>query len=294
MYVITGATGNIGRRIAENLLARGEEVKVVGRSAKRLQPLVDKGATACIGSLEDPVFLTGAFSGCKAAFLMIPPDFQAEDFRGYQNRVGESLVNALKDSGLEYVVNLSSLGAHLSEGTGPILGLHDQEERLNRIGRVNIVHLRPTYFMENLLQNINLIKHQGINGSPLKGDAAFPLIATKDIAEVAGEYLLSLDFSGKSVRELLGPKDMTMNEMTRIIGKAIGKPDLPYVQFPYDEAEKAMVQMGISRDMAKRYVELNKSINDGFAIAGTPHTKENTTPTTFEEFAGFFADVYNQ
>lgn len=127
MYVITGATGNIGKRIAENLLARGEEVNVVGRSAERLQPLVDKGATACVGSVEDTAFLTGAFSGCKAAFLMIPPDYQAEDFRGYQNRVGESIANALKDGGLEYVVNLSSLGAHLSERTGPILGLRDQE-----------------------------------------------------------------------------------------------------------------------------------------------------------------------
>lgn len=82
--------------------------------------------------------------------------------------------------------------------------------------------------------------------------------------------------------------------MTRIIGKAIGKPDLPYVQFPYEEAEKAMVQMGISQDMAKGFVEMNKSINDGFAITGTPRTEENTTPTSFEEFAESFAAVYNQ
>ena len=174
IYAITGATGNIGRRIAESLLAKGKEVRVIGRNAERLQALVDKGAQPFVGDLEDSQFLTKAFSGAGAAYLMIPPHFQAEDFRAYQNRVGESIAKALKNSSIKYALNLSSLGAHLPERTGPILGLYDQEQRLNQIPGVHMVHLRPTYFMENLFHNLDLIKHQGINGSPLIPNLAIP------------------------------------------------------------------------------------------------------------------------
>ena len=292
IYAITGATGNIGRRIAESLLAKGKEVRVIGRNAERLQALVDKGAQPFVGDLEDSQFLTKAFSGAGAAYLMIPPHFQAEDFRAYQNRVGESIAKALKNSSIKYALNLSSLGAHLPERTGPILGLYDQEQRLNQIPGVHMVHLRPTYFMENLFHNLDLIKHQGINGSPLIPNLAIPMIATKDIAAVGTEYLLNLDFSGKSVRELLGPEDISMNEVTRLIGKAIAKPDLPYVQFSYEDAAKAMVQMGLSEDLAGRFMEMNKSINEGHGITPLPRNEENTTPTSFNEFAGFFAAAY--
>jgi uncharacterized protein YbjT (DUF2867 family) len=292
IYAITGATGNIGRRIAESLLANSKDVRVIGRSAERLQPLVDKGAQPFVGDLEDSVFLTEAFSGAGAVFLMIPPSFQEENFRAYQNRVGESIATALQNSGVKYALNLSSLGAHLPEGTGPITGLYDQEQRLNQIPGLHLIHLRPTYFMENLFHNIDLIKHHGINGSPLKPDLAIPMIATQDIAAVGTEYLLNLDFSGKSVQELLGPEDISMQEVTRLIGKAITKPDLPYVQFSYEDAAKTMVQMGLSEDLAGRFMEMNRAINEGHGIAPLPRTEKNTTPTSFKEFAGFFADAY--
>ncbi len=292
MYAITGATGNTGKRIAEALLAKGERARVIGRSAERLQPLVDRGAEPFVASLDDVGAMTRALRGARAAYLMIPPSYGEPDFRGYQNRVGQALAAALSAAGISHVVNLSSVGAHLATGVGPINGLHDQEERLNRLAGVNVLHLRPASFMENVFFNINLIKQAGINGTPLRADLAIPMIATQDIAAVATRRLLALDFSGKTTQELLGPRDMSMTEATRILGQAIGKPDLPYVQFPYEEAEKAMIGMGLSPNVARAFIEMYRAFNDGILHPTEPRSAANTTPTSFEEFAKTFEAVY--
>ncbi|MEW6684329.1 MAG: NAD(P)H-binding protein [Nitrospirota bacterium] len=292
MYAITGATGNTGKRIAEALLAKGEQVRVVGRSAERLKALVDRGAEAFVASLDDVGATTRAFAGARAVYLMIPPPYAEPDVRGYQNRVGKALSEAVVAARVAHVVNLSSVGAHLAERVGPIKGLHDQEERLNRLAGVNVLHLRPVSFMENVLFNINLIRQAGINGTPLRADLAIPMIATQDIAAVATRRLLALDFSGKATQELLGQRDVSMAEATRILGQAIGKPDLPYVQFPYEEAEKAMVGMGLSPDMARAFIEMYRAFNDGILRPTEPRSAANTTPTSFEEFAKTFAAVY--
>jgi uncharacterized protein YbjT (DUF2867 family) len=292
MYAITGATGNTGRIIAEKLLGAGKKVTIIGRSAKKLQPLVDKGAAAAVGSVLDTAFLSKAFQGAKALYAMIPPSFEAEKFRAYQNAAGEGIATAIQNAGVKYVVNLSSLGAHLPEGTGPIAGLYDQEQRLNKIKGLNVLHLRPTYFMENLLDNIDMIKNMGIMGSSVKGELKFPMIAIKDIGEYAAKRLLNLDFSGSSVQDLLGPRDLTLNEVTQVLGRAIGKENLKYVVFPYEESEKAMIGMGLKPDLARSYTEMARSFNEGQSIKPGRRDSVNTTPTTIEEFAEVFAAAY--
>jgi len=294
MYVITGATGNTGKRIAEALLGAGKQVRVLGRSAGRLEALTARGAQSGVGSLEDRDFVTKAFEGARAVYAMIPPHFQVENLRAYQNTLGEIIASAIQSNGVQYVVHLSSIGAHLSDGTGPITGLHDQEERLNRLEGVNVLHLRPAYFMENFLNNIPLIKNQGINRSPVDGDIAFPMIATEDIAVAASRHLIDLDFTGKQVEYLLGPADLNMKEATRIIGRAIGKEDLPYVRFSYEDAEKAIAGMGASPDVARSFVEMQRGFNAGLVTGGVKRTPDNSTKTTFESFAEKFADIYRQ
>ena len=200
---------------------------------------------------------------------------------------------SLKSARVEYIVKLSSLGAHRPDKTGPILGLYDQERRLNWLKEVNLMHLRPTFFMENLYNSIPLIKVKGINGTPLKGDLAIPVIATKDIARVASECLLSLDFEGVSICELLGQRDMTMTEMTLILGKAIGMDTLEYVQFSLEDAESSMLEAGFSPDAAKSLLELYQSINEGIVIAGAKRAEDNTTETSFEEFVETFSAFYS-
>lgn len=292
MYAITGATGNTGKRIAEALLAKGERVRAMGRSAERLKSLAERGAEPCVALLDDVDAMTRAFTGAKAVYLMIPPPYAEPDVRGYQNRLGQALAEAVSAARVSHVVNLSSAGAHLSERVGPINGLHDQEQRLNCLAGMNVLHLRPTSFMENFFFNVNLIKQAGINGTPLRADLAIPMIATKDIAAVAARRLLALDFSGKTTQELLGPRDLSMTEATRILGQAIGKPDLPYVQFPYEEAEKAMIRMGLSLDMARAFIQMYRAFNEGILRPTEPRSAANTTPSSFEEFAKTFAAVY--
>ncbi len=292
MYVIMGATGNIGSKLANILLDKGEKVKVIGRSAERLKPFVDHGAEAAVGAVSDVGFLTNVFKGADAVFALIPPAYTASDFRGYYNEIGANIVKSIQDSGVRHVLFLSSLGAHLPDKTGPIKGLYDAEQKLNKLDDVNILHLRPTYFMENLLANIGMIKNMGISGDTIKGDIKFAMIATKDIAPVAADHLLKRDFSGKTVHELLGERDISMYDVTKIFGEKIGKPDLKYVQFSAEDAKKGMMDFGMSADVSDQLVELSQAINDGLFAVNQPRTAENTTATSIEEFASFFAQVY--
>jgi uncharacterized protein YbjT (DUF2867 family) len=290
MYVVLGATGHIGSRIADALLDQGEQVRVIGRDIKNLKSLLKRGAVPSTGDLTDEKFLGRSFTGASAVFSMIPPNIKAENFRSYQNKISESIIHALKDSQITHVINLSSIGADLSEKNGPIAGLHDFEEKLNKLGFVNVLHLRAAYFMENLLGNIEMIK-TGINGSAIKGDLRMPMIATKDIADAAVRHLTSRNFEGKSVKYLLGQRDLTMIEVSSILGKAIGKNDLRYVKFSYDDALKAMVDMGLSKDVAGSYVEMSRAFNDGW-IKTVERTRENSTKTSIEDFSVEFRRIY--
>lgn len=292
LYAVTGAAGNTGRGIAEILLSNGKKVRVIGRSAERLKGLVGKGAEAFVGSLDDPGSVARAFEGAGAAYVMVPPNLAAPDLRAYQVRVGEAQTAAIRAAGVRYVVNLSSVGGHLASEAGPINGLHDVEERLNQLDEVSVLNLRPTFFLENLFFQIHLIKNMGIAGSPLRADLPMAMIATRDIAAVAAEHLLHLDFSGKSARELLGQREVTMTEAARILGGEIGKKDLAYLQFPYEDAEKAMAGAGMSPDMARGMIEMYRGFNEGKIRPREPRTPKNTTPTSIEEFAKVFASAY--
>jgi uncharacterized protein YbjT (DUF2867 family) len=292
IYTITGASGHTGRIITNTLLDHGHQVRVVGRHSETLAPFVARGAEAFVGALDDVALLTQAFTGADAVYLLLPGDYTAPDMRASQNQMGQAITTALRAADVRYVVNLSSVGAHQPERTGPVLGLHDQEQRLNQLEGVNVLHLRPTFFMENLLGNIGVIKGMGVNGSHLAADVPMPLIATADIGAVAAQRLLSLDFAGKSALELLGPRDYTQHEVTAALGAAIGKPELPYVQFPAAAAIQGMTGAGFSADAAAKMVELQSGMNDGYVSQGVTRGPQNTTPTTIEEFAPIFAAIY--
>jgi uncharacterized protein YbjT (DUF2867 family) len=294
MITILGATGNVGRKIGDILIKKGEQVRLVARSSDRLRPLVGKQAQALAGDALDVEFLVKAFKDADAVFTLIPPNFKAGKFIDYADKIGESIARALEIARVNHVVNLSSVGAELSGGTGPIVGLHNMEERLNRIKGLHVRHVRAAFFMENLLWNIDLIKSKGINGDALRGDTKFPMIATKDIAAHAAERLTKRDFTGSSVRYLLGQRDLGMIEATEIIGKKINKPGLAYVMFPYEEAEKGLIAAGLSPDVSRLYIEMSRAFNEG-RIRQETRTAENTTPTSFETFCDeVFVPAYAQ
>lgn len=294
MHVVLGATGQVGGKIAAFLIERGETVAVVGRHPERLNSLTRRGAIPLVGSLEDGGFMVRAFTGARSLFSMIPPQPYALNYRAFQTRVGSAMASAIAVSGVTHVVNLSSIGAQWTSGTGPIAGLHEHEERLNAIPGLHVLHLRPGFFMENLLMNIDLIKANGINGLPLSGDIDIPVVATQDIAREAAERLLELDFTGHSVQELLGPENLSMNAMTLILGRAIGLPTLKYVQFSYEEAADALVGKGVSPDVARLSNEMYRAFNEGRLTWGLSRTARNTTRTPFEEFALQFSAAFKR
>src|SRR6185295_4241480 len=290
MYVILGASGNTGSIIANSLLAEGRKVRVVGRDGERLQRFVRQGAEAFTANLSDAAALTKAFSGARAAYLMLPPAKSRED----QERDSDAIARAVKESGLPYAVHLSSYGAQVPEGTGPVAGLHSSEQKLNAIGRLNVLHLRAAYFMENNLAATGMIHGMGIFGNALLPDVKLPMIATRDVGYNAAQRLLHLDFSGKQTRELLGERDLSMTEATAAIARGIGKPDLRYEQFPYDQVQQVLTQMGIPPKGAALYIEMYKAINAGVLVPQEPRSPENSTPTSFEKFVqDVFAPAYH-
>jgi uncharacterized protein YbjT (DUF2867 family) len=285
MYTVLGATGHIGSVITKALLEKGEQVRVVGRHGGKLQPFVLKGAEAMAADVADREAMRRAFDGARAAFLMIPPGMTSPDYRAEQEKTSDAIAAAVRESGLHYAVNLSSIGAHAARGTGAILGQHSCEQKLNNIERLNVVHLRPAYFFENHLAGISMIQMMGLFGGALKPDLKIPMIATKDIGAYAAERLLRLDFNGKQTQELLGERDLSMNEVTAIIGRALNKSDLLYAQFPYDQVQQVLVQMGTPVKTAVSFIEMFQGINNGIVVGTEARASENTTRTSFEVFA---------
>jgi uncharacterized protein YbjT (DUF2867 family) len=294
MITILGATGNVGGKIADLLIKKGEPVRVVARSSDRLQPLAGNRAVAFAGDANDTGFLAKTFKEVDAVFTLIPPNPNAADFMQYADKIGESIARALEIAKVKHVVNLSSVGAELPGGTGPIKGLHNLEERLNRIKGLNVLHLRPSFFMENLLWGVDLIKSKGINGNAIRGDLKIPMIATRDIAAYTAGCLVKRDFWGATIQDLPGPRDLSLIEATEIIGRKIDKPGLSYVMFPYDEAEKGMVAMGVSPDMSRQYIEMYQAFNEG-RIELEIRSKEISSTTSFEVFCDeVFVPLYTQ
>jgi uncharacterized protein YbjT (DUF2867 family) len=285
MYVITGATGNTGSVVAQKLLAEGKKVRVVGRDPKRLEQFTQRGAELFIADATDAAALTNAFAGAEAVYAMVPPNNAAPRVRPYEEGVSDSIRTAIEKNGIKYAVVLSSIGADKSHGTGPVAGLHSLEKKLEAISGLNALFLRPGYFMENLLPQIGAIKSTGGMVGPVKADLPLPMIATRDIGAFAAEALLKLDFTGKSTQELQGPRDVTYVEVAKIVGAAVGKPDLEYTLMPAEQLKPVLVQMGMSANMADLLLEMADALNSGHMKALEPRSAANTTPTSLVTFA---------
>ena len=290
MITVMGSTGHTGKKVTEALLNAGEKVRALGRSKSKLAELESAGAEVLTGDAADAAFLAKAFRGADAVYTLLPTDPRSPDFRARQDQEGEAIVEAIRDSGVRYVVALSSVGADLSEGTGPIAGLHAQEERLKRLESTNVLLLRPVSFFENFHEKLGLIRQEGINADSVAPDLAVPMVATRDIAGMAAKALKERDWKGVVVRELHGPRDLTHPEATRILGERIGKPDLKYVHVSYADMAKMLVGAGLSESFAGLYVEMTRAFNEG--RIKPRRTPENTTPTRFEDFAEELARAY--
>ncbi len=293
-YAITGATGNTGRIAADILLDTGATVRVVGRSADRLQPLVDKGAEPIVGNMDDADLLAGAYKGADAVYAMIPPNVQSEDYVADAARISASHVAAIQAAGVSNVVALSSIGAHRPDHNGVVKVLYHFEQELGGLDGVNVLALRPSYFMDNLYPQADIIKALGFAGGPVLGDVKMPVVHTRDIGRVVAARLTEPLASGFSIEYILGERDISYNEMVEKLAEAIGRPDLNYVPFPPEQAIMGLKQFGFSDSAAKLIVELAQGVNDGHVLEQFERTPANTTETSIEMFAKEFAQIFSQ
>ena len=284
MYVILGASGHTGSVVAETLLAKGEKVRAVGRKKERLATLADRGAEAFEADATDSGALAQAFQGARAIYFMVPPNLTSNDYRSYQDRIADAAVAAVETARVRYAVTLSSVGAEVDSGTGPVVGLHHMETKFNRISGLNVLHLRAGYFMENTLPQVSVIQKFGMTAGPVHADLPLSMIASRDIGAAAADALLKLDFSGQNTRELQGQRHINYTEVAHAIGAAIGKPGMNYVQMPAEQIKQAMMQMGMSENVAGLICEMADALNDGRMKALEPRSARNTTPTSFETF----------
>jgi uncharacterized protein YbjT (DUF2867 family) len=284
MYVVIGATGHTGSVVAEKLLARREKVRVVGRDERKLDRFKQKGAEAFVADASDASAISRAFSGAEAAFVLLPPNLSSPNVRAYQDRVCDALAAGLANNGVRHAVALSSIGADKAERTGPVVGLHNLEQKLEAITGLNVLFLRAGYFMENIMPQVGVIQSLGFMAGPVRQDLALPMIATRDIGAYAAEALARREFQGKQRRELLGARDVTYTQVAKVVGAAIGKPDLQYKQLPAAQLKPALTQMGMSPNMADVLLEMAEALNSGHMRALEPRSAQNTTPTTVETF----------
>lgn len=293
-YVITGAAGSISKPLAEKLLQAGHDVTIIGRNPEKLKSLTDKGARAAIGSVEDIEFLKKAFAGADAVYTMVPPKYDAPDMKAHIASIGRNYAEAIKTNNVKYVVNLSSVGAHLPDGCGPVSGLHKVEQALSEIKNTHIKHLRPVWFFTNLFANIGMIKHMNILGGNFGGgDFKLLMADPNDIAEVAFDELSNLDFTGHTVR-YIGSDERPTGEIANVIGSAIGKPGLPWVIFTDEQAFEGMKQAGLPENVAKNYTEMGHAMHDGSMFEDYwKHHPGKLGKTKLEDFAKTFAVVYN-
>ena len=293
-YVITGAAGHISKPLAEKLINAGHDVTVIGRNAENIRSLTDMGAKAAIGSVEDVEFLKKAFAGADAVYTMSPPNYNTNDMKTSIAEVEKNYAEALKANNIKYVVNLSSIGAHLPEGCGPVVGLYRGEQVLNELKNTNIKHLRPAYFFANFLGNVDMVKNMNIIGGNF-GGANFKMVLadTSDVAEIAFEELSKLNFKGHSVRYIASDERST-DDIAKTIGAAIGKPELPWITFSDEQAFGGMTQMGFPENAAKNFTEMGHAIHSGIMFEDYwKHHPDKLGKTKLEDFAKTFAAVYN-
>lgn len=281
---VTAPTGHIGSAVANYLLeSGGVRVKLLGRRPEKLRGFINRGAEVGIGTQDDAEYLIRETKGIDALFWLTPPGYGSDNPRAFQNRLGKAAATAIHSNQIPRVVNLSSVGADLESGAGPVSGLHDVERLLNEAAE-NITHLRPGFFFENLFMQLDTIRKWGRISLPLSGSTRYPMLATRDIGRVAADRLLDASWTGQSIRELHGPIDMSYTEAAEILTGALGR-KIVFVRCDREEACQQLISLGMSESAAAEIMEMYEAIESGKMKTLVPRSPDTTTPTTLAEFA---------
>jgi uncharacterized protein YbjT (DUF2867 family) len=287
---VTTPTGQIGNKLANILLERKSDVTLIARHPEKVKDLANRGAKVIAGEHSDPVVVEKAVRGADALFWLTPSEPTSHDPLGTARRMAEAGASVIRKHPDVHVVQLSSAGAFLPSGTGPIVGLYETEEKFRAAGK-NIVSLRPNEFMENLFFSLPTIIGQDSVYTSIPGSVRAPFIATQDIAEVAAEFLLK-PIDGHHVVDIVGPEEVSFDEWARMAGQAIGK-QIRVVTVPGDKLKAAMSQGGMSPEMAALLVEMEEAAPK--ILGEFRGDQKRTGKVTFSQFArDVFAPVYKQ
>lgn len=281
-YAVLGATGKVGYAMVRKLVESGHVVRAVGRDSRKLSELKRMGAESYASSLEEVSELAKIFKEADAVFTMLPP-LMTVGTEAMQDKIGETVAQAIKKSDVKYVVNMSSLGADLKSGTGVVEALYRNEQRLNKLG-INVMHLRASMFMENFFWATQEIEMQGTLTSSRRKDLPISYIATEDIAMKACELMEKPSFSKNNYLELYGPEVLSGEQVAGILSKACQRP-VRYVQCSYEEEEKAMSSHGFDAKIAGAMVSLNRAFNEGRLRTHQKPSPQNTGAMTLSKFA---------
>lgn len=281
--LVTTPTGHIGARVVDRLLDVGANVRAFVRDPDRLDAGVRGRVDARAGDLQDTPTLADAMRGADAAFLLVPPNYAADDWRAFIRGVGRSMAEAARSAGLRRAVFLSSIGAHLPN-VGPVSGLGEVEQIL-RPAVADLAILRPGYFFENAFGALGTVADAGQIFGGFDGDLTFPQVATRDIGDVAARWLLDPSWTGQPLVGVHGPRDLSMHEQAELVSQALGRP-VRYTQVPVEAVRQAMAGLGMSPSVAENYGEMISGFAASrYAHPDEPRTAETTTPTEFGSWA---------
>lgn len=257
------ASGRTGRRLAQRLLAAGHRVRALGRTAARLETLRGAQAELCIGDPLDVAFLRRAFEGVDCVYALMPYDVSQPGYLARQRQQGEAMAHALRAAGVPRVVLLSSLGAELASGTGMILSLHEQEQRLADIPWLHAVFLRAGDFMENRLAALPSMLEHRMWCDVVSPQRPVPMVATADIADAAFDVIAAPEWTGLNVREVLGPCDISFDEVTRILAHRLDLPGLRYEACSAAAMRDLLAGAGLPEDVAALMAQIGEGIEEG-------------------------------
>ncbi len=283
MIVVTAPTGLIGHQVLNNLLNSDEPIRVIARDPSRLPAHTRERVEVVQGSHGDLDALTQAFAGADSVFWLVPPDSQAKSVEAAYVDFSRPACEAFKSQGVKRVVGISALGrgAAVAGNAGYVTASLAMDDLIASTG-VSYRALTMPPFMDNLLRQAESIKNQGMFFDVVSADLKQPSCATHDIATVAARLLLDHTWSGQSSVPVLGPEDLSYNDMARIMSEVLDKP-VRYQQIPSEALKARMTGFGMSDAMAQGMADMLLAYNQGLATA-EPRTPEFTTPTSFRQW----------
>ena len=294
---ITGSLGHIGKPLTQELVKEGHLVTVISSNPEKEKAIESIGAISAIGSLEDVDFIASSFSNAEVVYCMVPPANYFDhslDLLGYYQRLGNNYVQAIKQSGVKRVVNLSSIGGHLDKGNGILLGAHHVENLLNKLSNdVSITHIRPTEFYYNLLPQVHSAKNNGFIASNIDNEVVNSWVSPIDIASAIAEEITS-PFVGRKVR-YVASEEITYNDLVSVLGKAIGNPELKWLAITDEQMKDGLISVGMKPEIAVGLTEMCAAINSGLLYEDyNLHKPSIMGNVKVAEFANDFASDYNK